>query len=81
MSVLIPLTLFLSIAPQAPAAKPAMAKADQMICKRKAVVGSLIPARKECHTRAEWAELARSGHDAAQADADRRVGQGSMDGR
>lgn len=55
----------------APAKVDAMAKPDQKICRKTALIGSLIPTKRECHTRAEWGALARDGNDAVRAEADR----------
>lgn len=54
-----------------PAAPP---KPDKMICKRSAETGSMIPTRKECHTRAEWDAIAQSARVAGQEMVDRRLG-------
>ena len=34
---------------------------NQMICKREEITGSRLEGSKECHTRAEWAELRAAG--------------------
>lgn len=34
-------------------------KPDRKICKRSAPSGSLIETRRECHTRAEWDQIAQ----------------------
>lgn len=62
-----------SAAAQQPAPKQPSGKAEKPICKREAPIGSMIPTRKECHTRAEWDRMARDNRADAQADADRRV--------
>lgn len=48
---------------RADAAKPAV-DPDKPICKREQVIGTLVGARKVCHTRAEWQAL----RDDAQRD-------------
>jgi hypothetical protein len=53
------------------AANGGPAAADKPICKRFADIGSLIPRRKECHTRAEWDQLAQGARATGQAMADR----------
>ena len=39
----------------APAAQPTPAPAERKICRSESVTGSIMPARRVCHTRAEWA--------------------------
>ena len=67
-------------AQQAPAqqvAAPAdKAKEDKPICRRQPVTGSNF-AKRECHTKAEWAEInARDQENAARALDNRRAGSG-----
>ena len=70
-----------ALAQQAPAqeaAAPAaeQAKEDKPICRRQAVTGSNF-AKRECHTKAEWAEIhARDQENAARALDNRRAGSG-----
>jgi hypothetical protein len=64
-------------AAQQPTTKATSAKADKQICKRDAPIGSMIPTRKECHTRAEWDQIARDNRANAQSDAERRMGAGA----
>ncbi|WP_374942485.1 hypothetical protein [Sphingomonas sp.] len=52
---------------------PSAPKPDKMICKRSAEIGSMIPTRKECHTRSEWNAMAQSARIAGQEMMDRRV--------
>ena len=66
-------------AAQAPSAqdKPTSpATAEKPICHRTAVIGSLVPTKRECHTRAEWAAMARAGNDAARDIIDHDRGGG-----
>ena len=42
-----------------PAAAPAGAKADpanEVVCERQEVIGSRLATKRECHTRAQWAD-------------------------
>ncbi len=39
---------------------------DQIICRRQEVTGSRLPGPKECHTRAEWAQMKANGYDQLQ---------------
>ena len=57
-----------------PPPPPAAAKADKMICKRSAEIGSMIPTRKECHTPSEWTRLQQDARVAVQEMENRRVG-------
>lgn len=41
----------------APQTAPAVDPLDKMICRRQAETGSLVRARRECHTRRQWAYL------------------------
>ena len=52
------------------------AKEDKPICRRQAVTGSNF-AKRECHTKAEWAEIhARDAANAERALDNRRAGSG-----
>ena len=66
------------------AASPVLAKdksatldPNQRICRQTAVIGQLVPTRRECHTRAEWATMARNGNDNARDKIDRDRASGS----
>ena len=39
---------------------------DQVICKREEVTGSRLAGHRECHTRAEWAQIDATGMDKLQ---------------
>jgi hypothetical protein len=39
---------------------------NQTICKREEVTGSRLEGAKECHTRAEWAQIKATGYDKLQ---------------
>jgi hypothetical protein len=39
---------------------------DQIICKREEVTGSRLEGAKECHSRAEWAQIKATGYDKLQ---------------
>ena len=53
---------------QAPAADP-----NRRICRTPAATGSILTPRRECHTRAEWAEIQeRNNADARNAIANRQ---------
>jgi hypothetical protein len=70
-----------AVAQQAPAPQAAVptteqAKEDKPICRRQAVTGSNF-AKRECHTKAEWAEIrARDAANAERALDNRRAGSG-----
>lgn len=53
------------VAQPAPAAEPV--RTERLFCRRDAVVGSLIPSRRVCRTKAEWDRIA----DSARYSADR----------
>jgi len=84
LKAMMPVVLGISVAAAAqkqPAPDPAAARTAQdqkPICKRWAPIGSLVPTKKECHTRAEWQQLADNGRDQAQGEGDRRVTVGSF---
>lgn len=51
--------------PAQPATQPdpaAQKHAEKKICRRVIVTGSITP-KRDCHTQAEWAELAKAGED------------------
>ena len=57
-------------AQQPPTAPPATAAAaadpmDKMVCRRQAETGSLVRAKRECHTRRQWAYLDEQNQTAA----------------
>jgi hypothetical protein len=39
---------------------------DQVICKREEITGSRLEGAKECHSRAEWAQIKATGYDKLQ---------------
>ncbi len=39
---------------------------DQVICKREEITGSRLAGHRECHTRAEWAQIDQTGMDKLQ---------------
>jgi hypothetical protein len=39
---------------------------DQIICKREEITGSRLEGAKECHSRAEWAQIKATGYDKLQ---------------
>ena len=71
MSFLLAALLAASGASAAPAT-PAAADSGKVRCKRQVETGSLVKARKECHTEAEWEALRRQ----AREDRDRLQGPG-----
>ncbi|KQN14133.1 MULTISPECIES: hypothetical protein [unclassified Sphingomonas] len=58
-----------------PAATP---PAERRICKRSAPSGSLIETRRECHTRAEWDQIAQAGRAAGQDMVERAARSGAQ---
>ncbi|MDQ0836810.1 hypothetical protein [Sphingomonas faeni] len=61
---------------QQPSAKTAVTdkapvKPERMICKRSAPAGSLIETRRDCHTRAEWGQIAQAARATGQDMVDR----------
>jgi hypothetical protein len=65
-----------AVAQQAAAPTAEQAKEDKQICRRQAVTGSNF-AKRECHTKAEWAEIhARDAANAERALDNRRAGSG-----
>jgi hypothetical protein len=68
------------VAAQQPAAterSTLAAKTERPICKRSAPSGSLVPTRRECHTRSEWNDIAQSGRAQAQDMVDRAAPTGT----
>lgn len=63
--------------PTATDAAKTTAKPERKICKRSAPSGSLIETRRECHTRAEWDQMAQ----AARAQGQDMVDRASPTGR
>jgi invasion protein IalB len=57
-------------APAAPAVATAQAPAsgeDKVVCKREAETGSLLAAKKVCHTQGDWDRMARDSRDQVNA--------------
>lgn len=58
----------------APAAAPE-AKAEKIICRREAPIGSIVKSKKTCHTRAEWDRIADAARDGANDIIDKNAGR------
>lgn len=67
-----------SLAQQPAATEPGKvtAKPERKICKRSAPSGSLIETRRDCHTRAEWDQIAQAARAQGQDMVDRATPTG-----
>ena len=64
--------LFAMLASGTTAANPR--EADELVCKKFEVTGSLVKKKKVCHTRAEWKKINERDQDAARKFVDENRG-------
>lgn len=62
-------------APAGETAAPTIAPANEEVCRRIPVTGSLVRKEKVCHTRAEWYRLAENGNGVARAVVETSTGR------